>query len=55
MTNETKKLIISLRESGKSYGEIVLITGVCLLVYILYQKNKCTTFMCLHLFYKFAL
>lgn len=29
MTNETKTLIISLRESGKSYGEIVLITGVC--------------------------
>lgn len=29
MTNETKTLIISLRNSGKSYGEIVKSTGVC--------------------------
>lgn len=29
MTNETKTLIISLRESGKSYGDIATITGIC--------------------------
>lgn len=29
MTNEIKRQILSLREKGKSYGEIVTITNVC--------------------------